>query len=134
MDYQIRKLNTADIMPMVSVINKLDFKKVMNALDVSKLEAKEKAIANGVTAEMVNTDDNVALSFALDAILPVVGIILEDLPKCEKPLFSFLASMCGMDEKEFRELPPAAVPDVLFEVVHQEGFMDFFRAASRFLK
>lgn len=134
MDLNVRKLAATDIMPMVSVINKLDFKKIVKALDVSKEETKKQAKANGVTSEQVNADDALALKIAADMFLPVVGVILEDLPKCEKPLFSFLANMCGMDEGAFRALPPAAVPEVLFEIVHQEGFGDFFKAASRFLQ
>lgn len=133
MDLTVRKLAATDIMPMVSIINKLDFKKIVKALDVSKAETKKQAEAAGVTGEQVNADDALALKIAADMFLPVVGVILEDLPKCEKPLFSFLASMCEMDEKDFRALPLAAVPEALYEIVHQEGFTDFFKAASRFL-
>lgn len=134
MDLNVRKLAATDIMPMVSIINKLDFKKIVSVLDASKMVTKAKAEADGVTGAQVNADDALALKLAADMYMPVIGVILEDLPKCEKPLFSFLASMCGMDEKDFRALPPAAVPDALFEIVHQEGFGDFFRAASRFLQ
>lgn len=133
MDLTVRKLVATDIMPMVSVINKLDFNKIVIALNISKASTKAKAEAEGVTGEQVNADDALALKIAADMFLPVIGVILEDLPKCEKPLFSFLANMCGMDEDAFRALPPAAVPEALFEIVHQEGFADFFKAASRFL-
>lgn len=134
MDLNVRKLAAMDIMPMVSVLNKLDFKKIVGTLDTSRAAAKAKAEADGVTGEQVNADDGLALSLAADMFLPVVGVILEDLPKCEKPLFTFLASMCGMDEDAFRKLPPAAVPEALFEIVHQDGFADFFKAASKFLR
>ena len=134
MDLNVRNLTATDIMPMVSVINKLDFKKIVNVLSTSKMDTKARAEAEGVTGDQVNSDDALALKLAADMFLPVIGVILEDLPKCEKPLFAFLASMCGMDEKTFRALPPAAVPEALFEIVHQEGFADFFKAASRFLQ
>lgn len=130
MDLNIRKLGVTDIMPMVSIINKLDFKEIVGTLDAAKVGAKVKAAA--LTADEKANDD-VALGFAVEMFLPVVGVILRDLPACEKPLYSWLANMCGMSEKDFRALPPAAVPEALFEIVHQESFGDFFKAASKFL-
>lgn len=132
MDIQIRELNMTDIMPMVSVLNKLNFKKIVSVLDDSKKEAQQKAKAANVTDEDMQNDE-VVMGFALDMFLPVVGVILEELPACEKPLFRWLASMCSVSEKEFRALPPAALPEVLYNIVHQERFGDFFKAASKFL-
>ena len=127
----IRNVAVTDIMPVVSVLNKLNFKEILSALDLSKMEAKEKA-AN-LTAEE-KADDAVALRFGIEMFLPVVGVVLNNLPDCEKPLYAWLASMCGMSEKDFRALPPAAVPEAIFEIIQQEGFRDFFKAVSKFLQ
>ena len=132
MDIQIRELSMMDIMPMVSVLNKLDYKKIKSVLDDSKKEAKQKAKAANVTDKDMENDD-VVMGFALDMFLPVVGVILEELPSCEKPLYSWLASMCGVSEKEFRAMPPAVLPEALYNIIHQERFGDFFKAASKFL-
>lgn len=130
MDLNIRKLSVVDIMPMVNVLNKMDYKKIMATLDASKIVNAEKAAK--LTPEQ-KADDAVALQFGVEMILPVVGVILEDLPKCEKPLYAWLSSMCGVDKDTFLALGPAVVPEALYEIVHQEEFGDFFKAVSKFL-
>lgn len=131
MDLQIRNVNVTDIMPVVSIINKLNIKEIVASLDASKLDMKAKA--SGLTDEQ-KADDAVALQFGIEMFLPVIGVVLNNLPDCEKPLFAWLSNMCGMSEKDFRTLPPAAVPEALYEIIHQEGFGDFFKAVSRFLQ
>lgn len=131
MDLKIRDVAVIDIMPVVTIINKLNLKELLTSLDTSKLEVKAKA-AN-LTDEEKN-DDAVALQFGLEMFMPAISVALNNLPACEKPLYSWLSNMCGMDEKEFKKLPPAAVPEALFEIVKQEGFVDFFRAVTKFLQ
>ena len=130
MELNIRKIAVGDIMPVVNIINKLNFKEIAATLDTSKLLARQKA--QGLTAEQ-RADDNIALEVGMDMIVPVVGVVLQNLPDCEKPLFSWLASMCGVPEKELRAAPPAVLPEALFEIFHQEEFGDFFKAVSKFL-
>ena len=131
MDLQIRNVSVADIMPVVAVLNKLGYKEIVSTLDLSKMEMKQKA---AVLTEEQKADDTVALQFGIEMFLPVIGVVLSHLPDCEKPLYSWLANMCGMSDKDFRALPPAAVPEALYEIFHQEYFGDFFKAASKFLR
>lgn len=131
MDLNIRNVAVIDIMPVVTIINKLDLKEVVATLDTSKLTAKSKAAE---LTEEQKQDDAVALQFGLDFFLPVITVILSNLPECEKTLYKWLAGMCGMSEKDFCALPPAAVPEALFEIVNQEGFGDFFKAVTKFLR
>jgi len=135
MDLNIRPVSVSDIMPMVAILNKLDIKEILTAVDASKLamqllgkempEEERKKISN---------DDNAMLAMVIDKFIPVVGLVLNNIPACEGPLYKWLANMCQVSEKEFRAMPPAALPEALYEIIHQEGFADFFKAASRFLQ
>lgn len=135
MDLNIRPIGVKDIVPVVAVLKKLNFKEIMTTLDASKLATQLKAA--GMTEEereAVKNDDDAMLGIIIEMSMPVIGVVLDHLDECCTPLYKWLASMCGMSEKEFAELPPAAVPEALFEIIHQEGFADFFKAVRKFLQ
>ena len=135
MDMNIRPVSVSDIMPLVTILNKLDIKEILTTVDASKLAMQ--LLAKEMTEEerkKVINDDNAMLAVIIDKFIPVIGLVLNNIPACEGPLYKWLASMCQMSEKDFRALPPAALPEALYEIIHQEGFGDFFKAASKFLK
>ena len=130
MELNIRKVGVADIIPVVSILKKLDYKGLVKKLGESELAARKKAA--GLTDEQ-KQDDSVALEFGVEMFMPAIDSILESLPAIEKPLYAWLANMCGMKEKDFYAAPPAIVPDIIFGIIHQEEFTDFFKAVRKFL-
>lgn len=135
MDLNIRPVAVSDIMPLVTILNKLDIKEVLSAVDASKLAMQ--LLAKDMPEEerkKISNDDGALLSMLFDQFVPVIGLVLNNIPACEAPLYKWLANMCQISEKEFRALPPAALPEALYEIIHQEDFADFFKAASKFLK
>lgn len=135
MDLNIRALAVSDIMPLVSILNKLNIKEILTAVDASKLAMQ--LLGKNMPEEerkKVLDSDEAMLGMLFEQFVPVIGLVLNNIPACEGPLYSWLANMCGMKEKEFRALPPAALPEALYEIIHQENFGDFFKAASKFLK
>lgn len=135
MDLNIRALAISDVMPLVSILNKLNIKEILTAVDASKLAMQ--LLGKNMPEEerkKVLDSDEAMLGMLFEQFVPVIGLVLNNLPACEGPLYSWLANMCGMKEKEFRALPPAALPEALYEIIHQENFGDFFKAASKFLK
>ena len=135
MDLNIRPVAVSDIMPLVTILNKLDIKKIMSAVDASKLSMQ--LLAKEMPEEerkKISNDDAAMLTMVIEQFVPVVSLVLENIPACEAPLYKWLANMCQISEKDFRALPPAALPEALYEIINQEGFADFFKAASKFLK
>lgn len=135
MDLNIRALAVSDIMPLVTILNKLNIKEVLSAVDASKLAVQlmGRNMPEEDRKKMLDSDEAM-LGMLFEQFVPVIGLVLNNIPACEGPLYSWLANMCGMKEKEFRALPPAALPEALYEIIHQEGFADFFKAASKFLQ
>lgn len=131
MELNIRPVSVTDIMPVVSVCKSVGIKEIISTLQESRTKTCAKAAK--LSAEE-KEKDSVIMDLSLDMLLPVVGVVLDNLTACEKPLYSWLSNMCGMSEKEFRAQPPAIVPEALFNIIHQEGFEDFFKAVSKFLK
>lgn len=135
MDLNIRPVAVSDIMPLVTILNKLDIKEVLSAVDASKLAMQ--LLAKEMPEEerkKISNDDGAMLAMLLEQFVPVIGLALNNIPACEGPLYKWLANMCQVSEKDFRAMPPAALPEALYEIIHQEGFADFFKAASKFLK
>lgn len=135
MDLNIRPVAVSDIMPLVTILNKLDFKEILSAVDASKLAMK--LLAKDMPEEerkKISDDDGAMLAMLFEQFVPVISLVLNNIPACEGPLYKWLANMCQVSEKEFRAMPPAALPEALYEIIHQEGFADFFTAASKFLK
>lgn len=135
MELNIRPIGVKDIVPVVAVLKKLDFKEIMATVDASKLATQMKAASmTEEEREKMKADDDAMMGVIIEMAMPVIGVVLDKLDDCCAPLYKWLASMCGMAEKDFVNLPPAAVPEALFEIIHQEGFEDFFKAVRKFLQ
>lgn len=135
MDLKIRNVAVKDIMPVVSILRLLDYKAIVAEIDAVKIATRLKS-ANMTTEEReaVSASDEAMMGIVVEMALPVISVVLDKLPECCVPLFHWLASMCDMTDAEFSALPPAAVPEALYEIIHQEGFSDFFGAVRRFLR
>lgn len=135
MELNIRPVAVSDIMPLVNILNKLNIKEILTAVDASKLamQLMGKNMPEEERKKMLASDEDM-LRMIIEQFVPVIGLVLNNIPACEGPLYSWLSNMCGMKEKEFRALPPAALPEAMYEIIHQEGFGDFFKAASKFLQ
>lgn len=54
-------------------------------------------------------------------------MIVSKLPDCKTDLYSFLASLSGMKEKDIAELSMVTFYDMLIDVFKKEEFKDFFQ-------
>lgn len=123
MEFTLRRMTSADIFPMCTIIKKIgidEVKKIVNSPDMR---------------EMVGKGDKVdATSVGMSFMLDVASLVVGNLPKCETDLYKFLASMTKMSEKELRDISPAEFLDLIIAVVKHEDFKDFFSHASQLLK
>lgn len=135
--YVKRKLGVGDLMPMVRIIGKIgisDFKKCFTGDTLKNLIQKgaEKQESSTDEKEQENAEDLVE-QVGFDVVLSAVDVLLLNIPKCEKELYSFLASMCGVSVEEFLAFPPSAFVDILQEIFTAEEAKDFFSHVSRLL-
>ena len=125
MDFELRKMTSADIFPMCTIIKKIgidEVKKIINSPELMSLVSNSKGKDDRTTA--------IGMSFMLD----IASLIVGNLPKCEADLYKFLASMAKTTEKELREISPADFLELVIAVMKHEGFKDFFKVASQLLK
>lgn len=123
MEYTIRRMTSADIFPICTIIKKIgidEVKKIVNSPEMR---------------EMIGKGDKVdATSIGMSFMLDVASLVVGNIPKIETDLYKFLASMTKMSEKELREISPADFLDLIIAVIKHEDFKDFFSRASQLLK
>ena len=126
MEYQLRKLTSDDIFPMVKIVSLIGFKEFKNALD-------PKLVSSFIDKSGEKTRDKLATAIGINATFEVAGIIMENLNKCKKEIYEFLASVSGLEEEKLKkELSPAEFLRLIIDVIEKEEFKDFFKVVSKF--
>jgi len=116
-----RQLNSEDLFPLTTIIVKLglgEFKNIFS--DPSALSVFEKD-GKGNTAK--------AVSLSLD----IVGVVLTNLPKAEKEIYSFMASVSGQSEEQLRKMRASEFIEAIADFVHSEDTKDFGKALGKLL-
>lgn len=116
-----RQLNSEDLFPLTTIIVKLglgEFKNIFS--DPSALSVFEKD-GKGNTAK--------AVSLSLD----IVGVVLTNLPKAEKEIYSFMASASGQSEEQLRKMRASEFIEAIADFIHSEDTKDFGKALGKLL-
>lgn len=116
-----RQLNSEDLFPLTTIIVKLglgEFKNIFS--DPSALSVFEKD-GKGNTAK--------AVSLSLD----IVGVVLTNLPKAEKEIYSFMASVSGQSEEQLRKMRASEFIEAIADFIHSEDTKDFGKALGKLL-
>jgi len=126
MSYELRKLTSKDIFPMVKLISKFginEFKKCFDPANVKGL-LNEKGEING------EITDYVGMSIAFD----IAAIVMSNLGKCEDEIYDFLSSLSNLKRKQIEELSPAEFAQMIIDIIQKDEFKDFFGVVSKLLK
>ena len=122
--YTLRKLEAKDIAPMASILSKIGLKEVKNCFSPDDI----KAIAGGEGG--IEAVGAVGVSVAFE----IAGVILSNYERCQNDVFSFLASLSGMDIKQIESLPLGTFTEMVIDVVKKEDFKDFMKVVSKLFK
>ena len=122
--YTLRKLEAKDIAPMASILSKIGLKEVKNCFSPDDM----KAIAGGDGS--IEAVGAVGVSVAFE----IAGVILSNYERCQNDVFSFLASLSGMDIKQIESLPLGTFTEMVIDVVKKEEFKDFMKVVSKLFK
>lgn len=132
--YKFRDLTAEDIAPMAAILQEInieEFKKCFSEEMVEKIINIFVAKA-GIDEKEEKAQDNTmaAAGIALfPSLLSVAQVIVTNVPKCEKELFKFLASVSGLSVYEIKKMKLGAFMRLVVDFVKfvkEEGFADFF--------
>lgn len=141
--YVKRRLGVGDLMPAVRIVGKIgvsDFKKcfssetIKNAIkNTANKKAEEQEDCTENQPQKEENGEHVIEKIGFEVVMDAADVLLTNIPKCEKELYGFLASMCELSVDEFKNLPPSAFLDVIYEIATSEEAKDFFSHVSRLM-
>lgn len=119
---ELRNLKAPDVLKVTTIISKLGWREIKNCF---KGEDLQKLIQAGET----NTE-----VIGMAVIIDLIGIILENLEKCDQELYQLLADLSGKTPEEIKDLDADVfvelIIDVITKIAKNKGFLEL---ASRFL-
>lgn len=127
--YTLRSLQGADIFPMSAIIKKIGVKEFKNAFQDEEIKGLVQSINNGDMSR-----DAAASQAGMGVILNIVDVVLGNLPRAEKDIYKFLASLSGMKPDEVAALPMATFTGMVIDVIQKDEFKDFIKVVSRLFK
>ena len=127
--YTLRSLQGADIFPMSAIIKKIGVKEFKNAFQDEEIKDLVKSINSGEISK-----DAAANQAGMVVILNIVDVVLGNLPRAEKDIYKFLASLSGMKPDEVAALPMATFTGMVIDVIQKDEFKDFIKVVSRLFK
>lgn len=127
--YTLRSLQGADIFPMSAIIKKIGVKEFKKAFQDEEIKGLVQSINNGDMSK-----DAAANQAGMTVILNIVDVVLGNLPRAEKDIYKFLASLSGMKPDEVAALPMATFTGMVIDVIQKDEFKDFIKVVSRLFK
>ena len=124
---ELRKLQATDLFSMVKILNGIGFKNIKDAINIDEIKELRKTM----TAD--NTED-VQSQVGISVVMSVVGVLLENLPKVENDLYTFVGSVANIKMKDVAKMDIGEFMDLLIAIIQKEEFKDFFKRASKLIK
>ena len=122
--YELRRLNASDIFMMSKILSSIGIKEFRKCFDSEKI---------GELVKGTKTED-AAAKVGVAVMFDIAGIVLDNLPSCEKYVYAFLANLSGLQADEIAALPMAEFAEMVVDVIKKEDFRDFMKVVSRSFK
>lgn len=131
MKYEMRSLQASDIFSVVKILNGIGLNNVKEAINIEEI--------NNIRKTMVedNSEDNsekVYSQVGVKVVMSIATVILENLPKVENDLYTFVGSVIGVKAKDVAKMDMGEFMDLLITIIQKEEFKDFFKRASKLIK
>ena len=131
MEYEMRNLQATDIFSVVKILNGIGLNNIKEAIDFEEINK----IRKGMTED--NAEDNsekVYSQVGVKVVMSIATVILENLPKVENDLYTFVGSVIGVKAKDVAKMDMGEFMDLLIAIIQKEEFKDFFKRASKLIK
>ena len=137
--YSFRKLNSTDIFPMVSIINKIGVAELKGLLDKNSMNALVKSFMTPENEENKDKKEKkdsseIIMQVGISIAFDIATIILKNLPKCETEIFDMLANVSDLTVKQIKNLDMNVFFEMIIDFLKKDEFKDFLKVVSKFLK
>jgi hypothetical protein len=114
--YELRALDATDFGRICKIITAIGARQLKGCFNVEDFK--------GGNAEKVG----------FDIMFDIAGIVIENIPRAEEEIQSFLASLTGMKASEIKKMPFADYGELILAVIMKDDFRDFFGRAMKLFK
>ena len=129
--FELRGLKSADLFPMFGILSKIGFKDLKETISPDSIQTMIKSIRNDKQEEDQEEDQEATTAYlGLSIIMDVLEIIMKNLPKCEKEIYTFLSNLSGMTVEEVADLDMVTFTEMIIAVLKKDEFKDFFKVVS----
>ena len=129
--YTFRKLCSEDVFLMFRIISKIGVKEFKACFE-------DDGIRNLVASAMgQNAEGGQEASRSIvyaSMLLEAVDVIIQNIPKCEKEIYTMLAQTSNLDEKQVKALDMAVFLEMVIDFFQKDEFADFIKVVSKLFK
>lgn len=124
--YELRDLQSKDVFPMFRIIRKIGIKEFKSCFETEDVQ--------NMVSGAKDKDEKTVEKIGLSVIVNMAGIIFAHISDAEKEIYTFLAGLSGMKEKEIAELDMVVFAEMIIDVFKKEQFKDFIKVVSKLFK
>ena len=127
MNIELRELKATDLFGMVRILNGIGFNEIKEAININDIKSAKKNMND-------NNQSEVLTELGTNLIMSVLGVVLNNIPRVEKELYSFIGGIANLKSTQVANLGIVEFTDLLIAIAKKEEFKDFFNRASKLIQ
>ena len=124
-EYTLRNLQAKDVFLMSKIIGAIGIDQFKYAFGVDFI--------NSITPDS-NGERDIASAVGVEMFFEIAGIVMNNLPKCEGDVYTFISNLSGIPVKDVETLPMNTFFQIIIDVVKKNEFKDFIGVVSKLFK
>ena len=127
-EYTLRNLQAKDVFIMSKIIGAIGIEEFKYAFSADFI--------NSITSDLNGDEDekDIVSAVGVEMFFEIAGIVVNNLPKCEKDVYAFISSLSGIPAKYVETLPMNTFFQIIIDVVKKDKFKDFIGVVSKLFK
>lgn len=125
-EYTLRNLQAKDVFLMSKIIGAIGIEEFKYAFSADFI--------NSITSDLNGDEKDIVSAAGVEMFFEIAGIVVNNLPKCEKDVYAFISSLSGIPAKYVETLPMNTFFQIIIDVVKKDEFKDFIGVVSKLFK
>lgn len=125
-EYTLRSLQAKDVFIISKIIGAIGIEEFKYAFSADFI--------NSITSDLNGDEKDIASAVGVEMFFEIAGIVVNNLPKCEKDVYAFISSLSGIPAKYVETLPMNTFLQIIIDVVKKDEFKDFIGVVSKLFK
>lgn len=114
-NYELRPLVASDMGAICKIISAIGIREFKECFNIEDFKGETKDVEK----------------IGFNVLFDIAGIVISNIPKAEKEIQMFVASLTGMKQAAVENIPLADYGEIIIEIVMKEDFRDFFGRVTK---